>query len=77
MIDNRVSSYTGRMTKVCDYIQSHLDDNLSVDKLSQVAHFSKYHFHRQFADYVGVNVARYILLARLKRAAYQLAFDSK
>jgi AraC family transcriptional regulator len=77
MINNRVSSCTGRMTKVCDYIQLHLDDNLSVDKLSQVAHFSKYHFNRQFADYVGVNVARYILLARLKRAAYQLAFDSK
>lgn len=72
-----MSGYLRRMTTVCDYIQSHLDDNLTVDKLSQVAHFSKYHFHRQFNDYIGINVARYILLARLKRAAHQLVFNPK
>lgn len=67
--------YAERINKVSDYIQSHLDEDLSVEKLSQIALFSKYHFHRQFADFMGINVARYILLARLKRASYQLAFS--
>lgn len=75
MIGDEVSDYAGRMAKVCDYIQAHLDDDLSVDNLSKVAYFSKYHFHRQFSDYMRINVARYILLARLKRAAHQLVFS--
>lgn len=72
-----MSVYANRMIKVCDYIQSHLDDDLSLDKLSQVAYFSRYHFHRQFADFVGINVAKYIQISRLKRAAYQLVFEPK
>lgn len=70
-----MSKYENRMMKVCEYIQSHLDDDLSVDSLSQIAHFSRYHFHRQFADFVGINVARYIQISRLKRGAYQLVFE--
>lgn len=69
------TSYSERIKKVCDYIESHLDDDLSVETLSQVALFSKFHFHRLFYLCVGSNVARYISLARLKRASYQLAFS--
>jgi len=68
--------YEARIRRVCDYIYQHLDEDLSLDQLCQVAHFSKYHFHRQFAEYVGVNVSRFIQLMRLKRASYRLAFDS-
>ena len=66
--------YQDRLKRVCDYIQTHVDDDLTIETLSQVALFSKYHFHRLFAHYMGMNVARYILLSRLKRASYQLAF---
>ncbi|WP_455220612.1 AraC family transcriptional regulator [Kaarinaea lacus] len=69
--------YEERIRRVCDYIYQHLDDELSLDQLSQVAHFSKYHFHRQFAEYVGISVARFIQLMRLKRASYRLAFDKE
>ena len=68
-------SYAGRINRVCDYISAHLNEELSVEKLSQVANFSKYHFHRQFSEYTGVNVARFILMMRLKRASYQLVFN--
>lgn len=68
-------NYEERIRRVCDYIYQHLDDDLSVEQLSQVAHFSRYHFHRQFAEYVGITVARFIQLMRLKRASYRLAFD--
>ncbi len=68
-------NYAERLHRVCDYIYQHLDDDLSLEQLSQVAHFSKYHFHRQFSEYTGISVSRFIQLMRLKRASYRLAFD--
>ncbi len=56
------------------HIESHLDGELSVDVLSGVAAFSKFHFHRQFAALFEIGVHRYIQLLRLKRASYRLAF---
>lgn len=73
--DSRARAYAERFGKVLDYIEGNLGETLSVDHLSQVANFSKFHFHRQFAEYIGTSVARYILLLRLRRASYQLAFE--
>jgi len=68
-------SYDAKIGRVCDYISTHLNDDLSVAKLSLVANFSKFHFHRQFSVYTGVTVAKFILMMRLKRASYQLVFE--
>ena len=70
-------SYAARFDRVLDYIEAHLGDELRTELLSQVAHFSKFHFHRQFAEYIGISVARYVLLLRLRRASYLLAFDRR
>jgi len=59
---------------VLDHIDTHLEEPLTVEALSNVAAFSKYHFHRQFAELFGLNVFKYIQLVRLRRASYQLAF---
>ena len=67
------SAYTNRFNAVLAYIDTNLEGDLSVDALSRVANFSKFHFHRQFAAYVGVPVARYVQLMRLRRAAHRLA----
>ncbi len=67
-------SYQRRINKVCDYIYAHLNDELTVEDLSKVAHFSKYHFHRQFTHYMGIGVFKFIQQLRLKRASYQLFF---
>ncbi len=68
-------AYTDRINRVCNYISEHLNDDLSGEKLSQVANFSRFHFHRQFTACTGLTVARYILMVRLKRAAHQLVFN--
>lgn len=65
--------YNTRMQRVLDYIDRHLDDTLDLDRLSQIAAFSKFHFHRQFAATFEMSVHRYVQLARLKRASHQLA----
>jgi AraC family transcriptional regulator len=64
------------MQRVLDHIDGRLDAPLSVEELSGVAAFSKYHFHRQFSELFGVSVHRYVQLARLKRASFELAFRS-
>lgn len=60
---------------VCDYIQLHLDDELDVEKLCHIALLSKFHFHRIFTAQTGITLIRFIQMARLKRASYQLAFE--
>jgi len=75
--ESAATAYTKRFEKVLDYIQKHLGEELSVEHLSRVANFSKYHFHRQFSCYVGVSVGRYIQLLRLRRASYRLVFEDR
>ena len=69
-------AYAHRFRRVLDFIDNHLDEPLSGERLSRAAHFSRFHFHRQFAHYVGTTPSRYIQLARLRRASYRLAFNS-
>jgi AraC family transcriptional regulator len=74
MTKTALERYHVRMRRVVDYIDRHLDDDLGLETLSGVAAFSKHHFHRQFTATFGVSVHRYVRLARMKRASYQLAF---
>lgn len=76
MPDDKIEEYRRRFDGVFAYIERHLDDVLLLEKLSAVAHFSPYHFHRQFAACCGVTPWRYIQLMRLKHASYRLAFNS-
>jgi len=63
------------VAEVCEFIESHLDEELSLERLSSVANLSKYHFHRQFSASTGVNLHQFIQLMRLKRASYRLVFQ--
>lgn len=69
-------SYAKRFDAVLSFIDANLDGDLSVERLSQVANFSTYHFHRQFTAYIGIPVARYVQLMRLRRAGHLLASQS-
>jgi AraC family transcriptional regulator len=66
--------YMARFHKVFAHIDAHLGEDLSVEGLSALAAFSKFHFHRQFTELFGMGVYRYVQLARLKQASYKLAF---
>jgi AraC family transcriptional regulator len=73
-VTDAADAYRKRFQKVLDFVETHLEDELTVDRLSDVAAFSKYHFHRQFSAIFGVGVHKYVQLLRLKRASYELAF---
>jgi len=69
-----IDNYHARMRRVLVFIDAHLEEDLSVAAVSDVAAFSPHHFQRQFSSLFGISVGRYVQLKRLKRAVYRLAF---
>jgi AraC family transcriptional regulator len=57
-----------RLKRVRDYIETHLDDRLTLTDLAAVACLSPYHFSRSFKEAVGVGPQRYVRQRRLDRA---------
>jgi AraC family transcriptional regulator len=54
------------------YIQAHLDEDLSLDALSEQASLSPAHFQRTFRALVGETPKSYVSRLRLERAAFRL-----
>ncbi|HDG1673218.1 TPA: AraC family transcriptional regulator [Kluyvera cryocrescens] len=75
MNDAITTAYRERFSMVCDYIARHLDEPLTLEKLSALACCSPYHFHRQFLAFSGQPLYRYIQWLRLRRASWRLAFN--
>jgi AraC-like DNA-binding protein len=50
------------------YINSNLNDKITVDEIAEVCHMSKYYFCRRFKQIVGYTVMEYILNTRLANA---------
>jgi AraC family transcriptional regulator len=69
-----MNNYQERILKVSIYIQNHLDDELSLEKLASIAHFSEFHFHRIFTANTGESIKSYVRRLRLERATSDLAF---
>ncbi|KMU04271.1 Right origin-binding protein [Salmonella enterica subsp. enterica serovar Newport str. VA_R100808502] len=67
------AAYSERLRRVCDHIERHLDEPLSLEALSRMAHSSPFHFHRQFTVWSGLPLYRYIQWLRLRRASWRLA----
>ncbi len=66
-----------RIRRVCDFININLDQDISLEQLSEVAACSKYHFHRVFKSVMGLSTIQFVLLTRMKRASFRLAFEPK
>ena len=62
---------------VIDYIESHLDEKLDLEKVSEAAHYSKYHLHRMFTNTVGMTIHDYVQRRQLTEAAKLLVCSSK
>ncbi len=68
-------AYFQRINRVVDYIDSHLDDEHSLETLAGVAHFSPFHFHRIFRVLTGETINNYVKRIRLQKAGSMLLSD--
>jgi AraC family transcriptional regulator len=56
------------LQRVRDYVEVHLDKDLSLTALADIACLSPYHFSRSFKESAGVGPQRYVIQRRLERA---------
>jgi AraC family transcriptional regulator len=70
--DNR-HGYAARIGRVVDYLHDHLEEDLNLDLLADVAAMSRWHWHRVYTAMQGETVAATVRRLRLSRAADRLA----
>lgn len=61
--------YLKRINFVLDFIEKNLDVHLSLEYLSEKAHYSPYHFHRVFLTVVNERLNEFINRKRIERIA--------
>lgn len=67
------ASYQDRLARVTDYLYEHLEDDLSFDRLAEIACLSSYHWSRIYTAMRGETIAATVRRLRLQRAADRLA----
>ncbi len=66
------TSYRQRLIRVVDYIHDHLDNDLDVNTLANIAQMSPYHFHRIYRQIAQETVNASVRRLRLQQAAADL-----
>lgn len=61
--------FNQKIVDICEYINSHLSEELGIDDLSKRFFISKYYFMRMFKESTGYSVHKYILEKRLLNTA--------
>lgn len=67
------ASYNDRLNRVMDHVYAHLEDDISFDRLADVACLSPYHWSRIYSAMRGETIVATIRRLRLQRAADRLA----
>lgn len=68
-----MTSYEDRLNRVVDYIHGHLEEDIGMDRLAEVACLSPYHWHRIYTAMRGETITQTVRRLRLQRAADHLA----
>ncbi|KVP66969.1 AraC family transcriptional regulator [Burkholderia ubonensis] len=65
--------YATRLARVHDYIRTHLDDTLDLNRLAEIACLSPYHWHRVYRALYGESILATVRRMRITRASEDLA----
>jgi AraC family transcriptional regulator len=57
-----------KLQAAVDYVEEHLDSELTLDELAAVTHLSPYHFARMFKNSTGLPPHQYVIARRIERA---------
>jgi AraC family transcriptional regulator len=61
--------------RVLDFIEKHLEDSLTLEKLASQSTYSPFYFQRLFKGIVGESPASYVKRLRLEQAAHILIYE--
>ncbi len=64
-----------QINRVVHYIDHHLNEDLSLNRLASVSTYSPYHFQRLFKGNIGETPAGYVKRLRLEQAAHMLIYE--
>ena len=70
------SDYKNRINRVFEFIDENLESNLSLNKVSEIAFFSPFHFHRVFKFITGETLNEYITRRRMEKSALDLLHNN-
>lgn len=65
--------YLERFLSICEYIDAHCTEDLSLDGIAKTAGFSKYHFTRLFKQFTNTTYYKYLNQKRIDRALLLLS----
>ncbi|GAA0775267.1 AraC family transcriptional regulator [Roseibium denhamense] len=74
---NRDNGYLRRFERVIEYIYDHLDEDIDLNTLAEVAALSPWHWHRVWQSLYGESIFSMVKRLRLHRAASDLAYTAR
>jgi len=72
-IDKQIQAdYKNRINRVFEFIDQNLESDLSLKRISEIAFFSTFHFHRVFKFVTGETLNGYVTRRRIEKSASDL-----
>lgn len=68
---------TAIIEQTLQYIDEHLEDDITIEQLANNANYSVYYFQRMFSVVTGLGVKSYIRQRKLTKAAFDLIISSE
>lgn len=68
MTGRKKKEYTEKFIHVCNYINDHCTEDLTLEEAADLAGFSKYHFTRLFKTFTGMTFYKYLNQKRIAHA---------
>ncbi len=72
-----VQRYGELLKRAIDYMEKHIEEELTLEEVASYCAMSMYHFHRVFQDNIGMSVNSYIRKRRLTYAAQALVMTNR
>lgn len=73
---NKQYEYTSRFLYICDYINLHYNENITLDFVANMSGYSKYHFSRLFKQFTNVSFYKYLNMKKIEKAEVFLMDNS-
>ncbi|MDR2547603.1 MAG: AraC family transcriptional regulator [Lachnospiraceae bacterium] len=71
----RKAEHIDLLLTICDYINKHYDEDLTLDQIAGLSGFSKYYFSRLFKQYTQMSFYKYLNNKRIENATRLLIDD--